>query len=819
MGKKKSSSTTAGIGIVGPDYIQVLSGTIASKSIRLILCGESHSDAIDVTRKDGGVVKEGWVLTDIIELMGMMVGKFDGDGNSNDRNDDGNDENSDAGIRVRVGICKRNNKPLSLGKAKEWGREVGLVEIEYIPPGGEMVFLWVPSKDGLRGSAYFVELSIDDGNADDDDDDSGKKRTKSRAHLPPDVANLLDQMSNVAKQMKDVKSLSKVVNDLKDELLLDNNTNHYVLLQWTDMDDVARKLNHRRLLGDDISETEHDTIIRDRASKLRSVDGVWTWDDWLVDVRSKLLSSSSTSSPDDDPSLHLVLESAIPPWEVEMCREAIVPNFEYEMASDCVRCLSEDSDYSEMDAHDPSSDGFGSYLDYVHRRFMEIEREVAAKSNDSDAGIITSSSFMHCVDCRDLGCKQSCVDEKVRNDWIALLSLEERSELLSSGTVSWGLTLEDTELQRLQVSGKHSKESATTDDDTDHQVDECDIVTFPSFEKYFGQCTDVMYYTPNYKVAFAPFLARCVKSVDTWNSFFVELFFGGTVAKALSMLDLSTGSSRSSLHVRSSIITVWNEKTGEYELRKREDDGEEELSLTLLPIKSFLMARGSSPVKTWSSSLFTTLLENDSQELRDFACHVRDWALNDIARHCDNPKLNDDEVGGGEWFLAYLRQCHREIYDDIDRSDCAELLRKRNVQGEKKKHKIGDINIPSCTAGFRLIKDELLRIDDGKVGKPIFSHDSEVMAKILIDIYMNKLVDVASLMKIGQLIAKEDTKRNIVIVVYMGSVHTRSICNFFTQPTYNFKKKIFCGKQDWGYDEAKIIHIPSELKNIKELFK
>jgi hypothetical protein len=753
-----------------------------------------------------------------------MVGKFGcGDTINNNVDDDNDNDNYNDTGSIRVRVCKRNNKPLSLGKAKEWGREVGLVEIEYIPPGSEMVFLWVPSKDGQRGSAYIVELSMDDGNADEDDDDNNnddtvKKRMKSRAHLPPDVANLLDEMSIVAKQMRDVKSLSQVVHDLKDGML-DNNNNRYVLLQWADMDDVARKLNHRRLLGEDISETEHDTIIRDRASKLRSVDGVWTWDDWLVDVRSRLLSSTS-SSPDDDPSLHLVLESAIPPWEVEMCRgESIVPNFEYEMASACIRCLSEDSDYSEMDAHDPSSDGFGSYLDYVHRRFMEIEREVAAKSNDCEVGIITSSNFMHCVDFRDLGCKQSCIDEKLRNDWIALLEPQERSELLSSGIVSWGLSLEDTELERLRVSGKLSKESATTDDDTDHQVDECDIVTFPSFEKFFGQCTDVMYYTPNYKVAFAPFLARCVKSVNTWNSFFVELFFGGTVAKALSMLDLSTSRSRSSLHVRSPIIKAWNEKTGEYELRKREDDGEEELSLTLLPIKSFLMARGSNPVKTWSSNLFTTLLGNDCQELRDFACQVRDWALNDITKHCDNPKMNDDEVGGGEWFLAYLRQCHREIYDDIDRSDCAELLRKRNVQGEKKKHKIGDIKIPSCTDGFQLIKDELLRIDDGKVGKPNFSHESEVMAKILIDIYMNKLVDVASLFKIGQLIANEDTKKNIVIVVYMGSVHTRSICNFFNQPTYNFKKKIFCGKQDWGYDEAKIIHIPSELKNIKELFK
>lgn len=155
-------------------------------------------------------------------------------------------------------------------------------------------------------------------------------------------------------------------------------------------------------------------------------------------------------------------------------------------------------------------------------------------------------------------------------------------------------------------------------------------------------------------------------------------------------------------------------------------------------------------------------------------------------------------------------------YDDIDRTDCALLLRKRNAVGEKKKHKIGDIAIPSCSKGFQLINEELLRID-GKAGKPTFSQESEIMAKIMIDISMNKLVDASTLVKIGQLISK-DTAKNIIVVCYMGTVHTRAICEFFTQPQYGFKKKIFCGKQDWGVEEGRILHLPPELWDPKALF-
>ena len=93
------------------------------------------------------------------------------------------------------------------------------------------------------------------------------------------------------------------------------------------------------------------------------------------------------------------------------------------------------------------------------------------------------------------------------------------------------------------------------------------------------------------------------------------------------------------------------------------------------------------------------------------------------------------------------------------------------------------------------------------------------MAKILIDIYMSKLIDAVSVAKILQIILHETERKNIAIVCYMGSVHTRALTDFFTQPKFGFKKKIFCGKQDWDDKEGRIIHLPAELWNLNSLFR
>lgn len=138
------------------------------------------------------------------------------------------------------------------------------------------------------------------------------------------------------------------------------------------------------------------------------------------------------------------------------------------------------------------------------------------------------------------------------------------------------------------------------------------------------------------------------------------------------------------------------------------------------------------------------------------------------------------------------------------------LLRKQYAVGDTKRHKIGDITIPDCTDGFQLIAEELSCLDDGSGSKHVLSKKAEVMAKILVDIYMSKLVDAATVIKIGSIIAHE-TDPSVTIVCYLGSVHSRAVCDFFTQK-YGFKKKIFCGKQTWDDDDGgRIIHFPVEL--------
>mmetsp|Transcript_20602 Transcript_20602/g.38909 ORF Transcript_20602/g.38909 Transcript_20602/m.38909 type:complete len:306 (+) Transcript_20602:1439-2356(+) len=305
-------------------------------------------------------------------------------------------------------------------------------------------------------------------------------------------------------------------------------------------------------------------------------------------------------------------------------------------------------------------------MDFIFRRLLESERAMRSDCFNNGIG---NNCFLHCVDCRDLGCEHACVEESLHKDWMDLLEQGEKEKLLGSKhgdsrthhkdgrcLPDWNHSPEENELDRLRGSGILKNDDGG-DQHSEMEDSITDLITYPSIESFFGQCTDIIYYTPNFKVAYGPFLGECVQSFDKWNSFFTELFFGGTCDRAISSLDLS---SKEHLHIRSPIMKFWNVETGEYEWHKREDE-EHDLSLPLFPIKCFLKAKGSVPARTWSSSIFAELMESDCQELRNMSIHARQWALNDIAQHCKNPKLSDDEIGGGDWFLAYLRQCHREM--------------------------------------------------------------------------------------------------------------------------------------------------------------
>jgi hypothetical protein len=297
----------------------------------------------------------------------------------------------------------------------------------------------------------------------------------------------------------------------------------------------------------------------------------------------------------------------------------------------------------------------------------------------------------------------------------------------------------------------------------------------------------------------------------------------------LAVLDLDE--SRDHLYVRSPLLKSWNPDTSAYEYRHR-DDGEQYITYPFFPFIFHLAARGSSPPRTWSSQLFARLcahtdgnpmlLNNDddydAMNRKKIAIAARDWTLESIQRHSQDPKGSDDPHCGGEWFEAYLRAVHRDIYDDIDLDDSAVLLRKKYMKSESngRKHNIGKIQIPSCQNGFDEIMDQF-GMELKSRSDEIVTPRVEVMAKILMDIYMSNLVDFSTVLKVAEVVSDEKSE-NVVVVCYMGSAHTRAVADFYVN-RMGFKKKTFVGKLEWDDDEPHTMKLPSYLWNISELFK
>ena len=118
-----------------------------------------------------------------------------------------------------------------------------------------------------------------------------------------------------------------------------------------------------------------------------------------------------------------------------------------------------------------------------------------------------------------------------------------------------------------------------------------------------------------------------------------------------------------------------------------------------------------------------------------------------------DPKGNDDQEHGGEWFLAWLRELHRDIYDDIDKCDPSECLRRQwmaseTEDGKRNRHQIGDIKMPTCKAGFAEI---LEGFRDGQVPTRRMS----VLAKIIVDVWMLRIVDCAAVLKVLDVVAHD----------------------------------------------------------------
>jgi len=744
------------------------------------LCGESHQDAIDVTRR-GGIfeAKEGWVETTRQDLL---------------------KEEGDDGVLVKV--LGSATKLMTLQKAKDWAKERAIEEFE----SREILLLWV-EQDNSQGQ--------------------GGRVTKGKAHLvawmakeefddSEDDGRWIDPTVND----KELSTLPVAVREWVLGGLFSTRNGGVKAFQWRDLDAQAYALNQRRLSDEDIPEIELDEIVCQRKQTLKTEDGIWTWDDWFSHIHAKNVVDNH-----DNVDMHLILEASIPPWELSLHRPKVSDETCQNInligpAADCIRCLEEDEEGDEEDEFDPSNDGVGSYLDFVYRRFME---EIFHKSSSTDAE--ERSAWLHCVDMRDLGCQAACHSKSVQKLWTKLLTPEEYATLnndeenkfLELKPDSRGEFIEFVPENRMNPERLYHEtlrsegrlvhvEDGSESESSDDGDDEDDGFTYPSFEGFFGQNTDFLYYSKHVRLAYSPFLAKCVQSLETWDKFFTNLFLGGTIKDALSLLKLDE-CTRQYVYVRSPIL-----KLGDDSYRHR-DDGEHYITYPFFPFLFYLFAKNTSPPRTWSSSLFNKLCDDDNA--KDTAVAARDWTLQKIRCSSLNPKDADDPECGGEWFEAYLYAVHRDIYDDIDISDATALLKKNKMKSlnSNRKYNIGRIRIPSCQEGF----EEILQAFSTGPSNEKITDRSEVLAKILIDIYMSCLVDFSTILKVVD-IASSSSKSKVVIVLYMGTAHTRAVSDFFLN-RMSFRRKAFIGKFDWDDDECRSLRLPGALWNFNDLFQ
>ena len=335
--------------------------------------------------------------------------------------------------------------------------------------------------------------------------------------------------------------------------------------------------------------------------------------------------------------------------------------------------------------------------------------------------------------------------------------------------------------------------------------------------------SDYLYYSLHVNLYYSPFLAKCVKSLGVWEQFFTNLFLGGTIPDALDLLDLDDGNKKY-LYVRSPIQKVYNAGAGSYEYSHR-DDGENYITYPFFPFIHYLYAKDSSE-RTYSSELFARVCSTGTEPAR-IANAAKTWTYAKIQKYMLDPKNHDDANSGGEWFYGYLFTEHREIYDDIDRSDPAVLLGRNKIKSltTGRKYNIGKISIPSCKDGFNEITqffDESTLTSNGmntKGGNTV-SPRVEILAKILIDIWMSCLVDFTTILKIAEIVSKAENRNrnnNVLIVTYMGSAHTRAVSEFCVNHM-GFTKKAFIGKVDWAENESRTMKLPEYLWDINKLF-
>ena len=285
--------------VVGPDYMQVLRGRLFGREVALILCGEAHEDAIDVTRKDGFFLpQEGFVDSSLPAAAASILSLL-------------SPRDCQPSFKARVLGHKAS---VSVQGARGWGCEVLDDDDTYeqVSESSSRLFLLffaggVTGKGGdggvnargKKGSAFLVLFSLCDGEGrsesgeeggSDSSDDAEVDRIENPRVRAVAAALLARVQSSLAEntQTQSEAASAQVPGD-------DAVARMCQLAEWVDTDEEAREVNRRRLrearvsgshtwVGK-LSEREYDAII-ERRKLARERQNIFTWDAWLDRARA-----------------------------------------------------------------------------------------------------------------------------------------------------------------------------------------------------------------------------------------------------------------------------------------------------------------------------------------------------------------------------------------------------------------------------------------------------------------------------------------------------------------------------------------------------
>lgn len=85
----------------------------------------------------------------------------------------------------------------------------------------------------------------------------------------------------------------------------------------------------------------------------------------------------------------------------------------------------------------------------------------------------------------------------------------------------------------------------------------------------------------------------------------------------------------------------------------------------------FLKAKGSDPPRLWVAGLAGKVEQSDPGGL---VHRARAWFNTAVETLLSNPKTGDPD---GDYFKAWLRECHNDVYKDIDLRDPREVCHRR----------------------------------------------------------------------------------------------------------------------------------------------